>query len=138
MGESRELFNEVAQLRDQVDDMNRSVSALTRQSGLFEKILEAMGKDEILANIFLQVDGTRTQQGIISAMADAGLPAVSQATVSRKIELLVQDWDLVRPTNRSPTGIIYVHTSLARALKVKRALAKGQHKPKRPGASKGK
>jgi hypothetical protein len=138
MGESRELFNEVAQLRDQVDDMNRSVSALTRQSGLFEKILEAMGKDEILANIFLQVDGTRTQQGIISAMAASGLQAVSQTTVSRKIDLLVHDWDLVRPTNRSSTGIIYVHTSLARALKVKRALEKGQHKPKRPGASKGK
>lgn len=136
MGESRELFNEVAQLRDQVDDMNRSVSALTRQSGLFEKILEAMGKDEILANIFLQVDGTRTQQGIISAMAAAGLQGVSQPTVSRKIDLLVHDWDLVRPTDRSSTGIIYVHTSLARALKVKRALEKGQHKAKRPGASK--
>ena len=101
MGESRELFNEVAQLRDQVDDMNRSVSALTRQSGLFEKILEAMGKDEILANIFLQVDGTRTQQGIILAMTTARLPADSLATVSRKIELLDQDWVLVRPTNRS-------------------------------------
>jgi len=71
-------------------------------------------------------------------MAAAGLQRVSQATVSRKIDLLVHDWDLVRPTDRSSTGIIYVHTSLARALKVKRALEKGQHKAKRPGASKDK
>lgn len=123
MAESTELFNEVALIRDQIDDMSRSVAALTRNSGIKDSILAAMDAEPILAHIFMAVDGTRTQTEIVAALKTAGQSA-SAATVSRKIEVLVEDHDLIRPTGRSARGISYVHTSLAKDLGIARSLQK--------------
>ncbi|MFC6157188.1 hypothetical protein [Kribbella jiaozuonensis] len=123
MPETPDLFAEVANLRDQVDDMARSVSAIARKSGVREDIMEAMDRDQTLARIFLLVDGRRTQGDIVRESAQSG-PKVSQASVSRKLESLVQDWDLVRPTSRGKDGIRYVHTSLAKDLRIARLLQK--------------
>lgn len=121
MPESTELFNEIAILRDQVDDMSRSVAALTRKSGIKDDILKAMTGDVILARIFLLVDGKRTQSEILSELKAAGHGG-SQASVSRKVDILIEDYDLVRPTGRSAKGISYVHTSLAKDLGIVRSL----------------
>ena len=138
MPESNELFNELANLRDQVDDMSRSVSAIARQSGLKEQVLDVMRSDPLLASIFLLIDGVRTQKDIVQALKGSGVGG-SQATVSRKIDSLVEDWDLVRPTRRTAEGMRYVHTSLAKDLKIARSLEKAARKParhvrKRPSA----
>jgi hypothetical protein len=121
MPETPELFSEIANLRDQVDDMSRSVSAIARRSGVREEILEVMEKDVMLTRIFLLVDGRRTQKDIVAALRAAGAGG-SPASVSRKIDALVEDWDLIRPTTRNASGIRYVHTSLAKALRIARAL----------------
>ncbi|MFL6090448.1 MAG: hypothetical protein ACJ71Z_09935 [Aeromicrobium sp.] len=123
MPETPDLFAEVAMLRDQVDDMNRSVSALTRRSGALQDILEEMQKDEVLAEVFLAVDGTRSQAEIVEVLKK-GRNKPSQTTVSRKLDKLVEDWDLIRPHTRSAKGIVLTQTSLARALKVERQLRK--------------
>lgn len=65
MPETPDLFAEVANLRDQVDDMSRSVSAIARKSGWREDIMAAMEKDPTLARVFLLVDGRRTQNDIV-------------------------------------------------------------------------
>ena len=121
MPETPDLFNEVALLRDQVEDMAKSVSALARHSVYRDAVLEAMKQDSLLAEVFLLVDGKRTQKDILAALRASG-GSGSQATVSRKLEQLVEDWDLVRPTTRDASGIKYVHTSLAKDLKIKRTL----------------
>ncbi|MEO6701018.1 MAG: hypothetical protein ABI140_14775 [Jatrophihabitantaceae bacterium] len=123
MPETPELFSEIANLRDQVDDMSRSVSAIARKSGWKDDILQAMENDPTLARVFLLVDGRRTQNDMVAELARTG-PTVSQKTVSRKLDNLIQDWDLVRRTTRGKEGIQYVHTSLAADLRIVRALAK--------------
>ena len=132
MPETPDLFNEVALLRDQVEDMAKSVSALTRQTGLREDVLAAMAKDPLLASIFLLVDGVRTQNQIVAALKANG-DGGSQATVSRKLDLLIEDHDLVRITTRAADGNRYVHTQLAKDLKIKRALDKSAAMPPATG-----
>lgn len=124
MPESSELFSEIANLRDQVDDMSRTVSAIARKSGFKDDILEAMADDRLLGQVFLLVDGLRTQGDIVDELQRQG-NAATQSTVSRKLDSLVEDWDLVRKTKRDRLGIRYVHTSLARDLRIPRALEKG-------------
>lgn len=123
MPESSDLFVEVANLRDQLDDVARSVSAIARKSGVREDIIAAMTKDPALALVFLLVDGRRTQNDIITEAKKSG-GSISQATVSRKLEILEQDHDLVRPTRRTKDGRCYVHTSLAKDLRIARLLQK--------------
>ena len=121
MPETPEVFNEIANLRDRVEDMGRAVTAIARTSGFRQQVLDAMAKDPMLARIFQLVDGTRTQKDMVVALKDAG-EGGSSATVSRKIEELFEDWDLIRPTSRNASGIHYVHTSLAKDLRIARAL----------------
>jgi hypothetical protein len=123
MPESSELFSEIANLRDQVDDMSRTVSAIARKSGFKDDILEAMGQDPLLAQVFLLVDGQRTQNDIVAALRERGQSA-TQPTISRKLDSLVEDWDLVRKTTRDRLGVRYVQTSLARNLRITRSLEK--------------
>lgn len=127
MPETPDLFVEVANLRDQLDDVARSVSAIARKSGVREDIMDEMTKDPTLARVFLLVDGVRTQGDIIKDSSSSGT-AISQATVSRKLDSLAQDWDLVRPTSRGKGGIRYVHTSLAKDLRIARLLQKAPAK----------
>jgi hypothetical protein len=121
MPESSELYSEIANLRDQVEDMSKSISAIARRSGAKEEILKAMANDPLLGRIFLLVDGKRTQNDIVEELRGTST-AVSQPTVSRKIESLIEDFDLVRKTSRTREGTRYLHTSLARDLRIARAL----------------
>jgi len=123
MPETPELFSEIANLRDQVDDMSRTVSAIARKSGFKDDILEAMAADPVLARVFLAVDGRRTQSDVIAELARTG-QAVTQATVSRKLDSLIQDWDLVRKSTRDKSGTRYIRTSLASDLRIERSLLK--------------
>ena len=121
MPESSDLFAQVASLRDQLDDMGKTVSAIARRSGAKEEILEAMTKDQLLADVFSLVDGHRTQNDIVEELAKLG-KLTSQPTVSRKLDALMEDWDLVRKKSRSREGTYYVRTTLARDLRIARAL----------------
>src|SRR5688572_28449010 len=120
MPESSELFAEIANLRDQIDDMSRTVSAIARKSGFKDDILEAMEKDPLLARVFMLVDGKRTQNDIVDELRKQGVG--TQPTVTRKLDSLIQDWDLVRKSTPDRTGTRYVHTSLSRDLRIARAL----------------
>lgn len=127
MAESNELFSEIATLKDQVDDIRRSVSAIARSTDVTGKVLKAMESDPLMAEVFLLVDGFRTQKEIVAKLK-VDKKGGSQATVSRKIDFLIEDWDLVRPASRSGNGITYVQTSLAKDLKIARALSKSKPK----------
>lgn len=124
MPESNEVFAEISIMRERIEDIGHSVSALVRESGLKSKILAEMSEDNLLAEIFLLVDGIRTQGDIVIALGKNGSKDVSQPTVSRRMVALEKDWDLIRPTMRNAAGTRFVHTTLAKALKIERALTK--------------
>jgi arginine repressor len=117
-----------------VEDMSKTVSAIARRSGAREEILEAMANDQLLADIFLLVDGKRTQADIVSELARQG-KTTSQPTVSRKLDALIQDHDIVRKKSRNSEGTCYMHTSLAADLKIVRSLTQRASNQLRNGVS---
>lgn len=127
MGESLELFNEVAQIHDEVKDLSAMLDVLVRVNGpqMREAILDAMGKDDVLREVFLMVDGVRTQGEILAELQRMGMSA-GQATVSRKFELLAEEYGLVKYVDRTKAGKVYSRTRLVRALKIDRALGKAK------------
>jgi hypothetical protein len=125
VAESDELFNEIAQLRDEVEDQGTILDALLRAGAgeeLREKILVRMRNDRALAEIFLLVDGLRSQGEIVQKLAERGLPGASRSSVSIKLEKLANDYDLIRRSHRAAAGNVYYRTRLARILKLERAL----------------
>jgi hypothetical protein len=82
--------------------------------------------DETLGEVFLLVDGTRTQQDIVTALRAKGISA-SQPTVSRKLQKLNIELGLVEIGDRDAAGTVYVKSDLDRILhmtgKVERRLA---------------
>lgn len=125
MGESLDLFNEVAQIHDEVKDMSAMLDVLVRVNGphMQEVILEAMGKDDVLREAFLLVNGVRTQGEILAELKRMGISA-SQSAVSRKFELLAEEYGLVKYVDRTKAGKVYARTRLVKALKIDRALDK--------------
>jgi Fe2+ or Zn2+ uptake regulation protein len=71
--------------------------------------------DEMLGEVFLLVDGKRTQQDIVSALKTKGITA-SQPTVSRKLAKLNVELGLVEIGDRDAAGTVYMKSDLDRIL----------------------
>jgi hypothetical protein len=130
MTESNELFNEVAQIRDELEDQGAMIDALVHIGGaaLRTQILDDMEKDPALREIYLQVDGKRTQGEIVADLESRGL--AKKSAISLKFEKLALDYGLIQHVRRARAGKIYRRTRLGKTLKIDRALESG--KPKRP------
>jgi DNA-binding transcriptional ArsR family regulator len=126
MAESNELFTEVAKIHDEVQDLRALTEALVRDSRAREAIIEAFERDPALAAIYRLVDGQRSQGEIQRALAEQGLSGVSQASVSRKLDTLAGDLDLVVLLRQISTGKVYRRSALGRVLKIDRAVDKGE------------
>src|SRR6266496_3277745 len=126
MAESDELFNEVAQLRDEVEEQGAMIGALVHIGGneLRNEILQDMEKDRALREVYLLVDGKRTQ-GEIAADLDTRRIAKKSA-VSLKFEKLAEDYGLIQHVRRAKAGKIYRRTRLAKTLKIDRRLDKAK------------
>ena len=125
MPETHDLFNEVAQIKDEVEDVREMVDALVRvnSSQLKADILKEMVSDRALAEVFLLIDGSRSQGEILKALQERGVRGASPATVSRKLERLVE-LNLVHFVRREAAGKVYRTARLAEVLGLRRALAK--------------
>jgi hypothetical protein len=131
MAESDELFNEVAQLRDEVEEQGAMIDALVHLSGgaLREEILGDMARDAALREVYLLVDGKKTQGEIAADLATRGI--AQKSSVSLKFDKLAKDYSLIQHIRRAKTGKIYRRTRLGTTLKIDRALAKAKNaKPK--------
>jgi hypothetical protein len=128
MPESMDLYAEVAKLRDEVEDVNEMVQVLVRVGGDEEKkkILGKMRKDAALAEVFLLVDGSRSQTEILKDLQKRGIPGASSATVSRKLEVLHKEHHLIHFVRRTASGNVYRLTRLAQVYDLGRALKKGK------------
>jgi len=121
--ESTELFNEIAIMRDEIDEQGAMLDALVRASGIGDRIVEQLRKDDSATRILLAVDGVRSQREIVQHLSDTG-SSVSEATVSRKLSTLAKDYGLVALSHRNNAGNVYHRTRLERALHISRVLSR--------------
>lgn len=126
MAESDELFNEVAQLRDEVEEQGAMIGALVHIGGneLRNEILHDMEKDRALREVYLLVDGKRTQGEIAADLDTRGI--AKKSAVSLKFEKLAEDYGLIQHVRRAKAGKIYRRTRLAKTLKIDRRLDKAK------------
>lgn len=119
-----QTYGEIQQIRAELRAHGGILrSLLYAQAGhITEEILAEMREDPLLARVFLLVDGLRTQRDIVMALADQGISAASQSTVSRRMSRLTDDFGLIAPIGRGAEGgVAYQTTPVAEALKVGRA-----------------
>jgi hypothetical protein len=124
VAESLDLFNEVRQLRSQVDDLGAMTETLVRAQGkeLVEAMLGRFQGDATLTAIFLSIDGTRSQSELLEKLRRDGSAGASPATVSRKIDVLQGELHLIELADRNAKGKIYKRTNLDRILGISRTL----------------
>jgi hypothetical protein len=116
MPETPNLFNEVAIMRDELEEQGSMLDALVRASGADKEMLGRLAKDKTAARVLLAVDGTSSQHQIAAQLK------LGEATVSRALGRLANDYGLVAIAHRNATGKIYHRTRLDRALHVSRRL----------------
>jgi hypothetical protein len=125
MAESNELFNEIAVLRDEVEEQGAMLDALVRAS-VGDRLVELLRKDQAAINVLLAVDGVRSQTEIVDHLRSSGDKGASAASVSRKLKALGEDYGLVALSHRAGSGNVYHRTRLDRALRVSRTLERGR------------
>lgn len=126
MSDSLETFGEIRQIRARLDAIEHSTDVLVRAQAkeILAQALAAFKKDDLLARVYLLVDGKRTQQDIGAALKEQGLPGDKAAIVSRKLERLNNDLQLVVLVERDGKGKVYRKTREDRLLGITRALEK--------------
>ncbi len=135
MAESDELFNEVAQMRDELEEQGAMIDALVHVGGgkFREEILADMQKDIALREVFRLIDGKRTQAEIAAELDARGI--AKKSAVSLKFEKLANEYKIIQHVRRTGAGKIYKKTRLAATLKIDRALEKMKD-PKPPKQAK--
>jgi hypothetical protein len=124
MAETLDLFNEVRHLRAKVDDLGAMTETLVRAQSkeLVKAMMEKFASDQALTATFLAVDGTRSQNDILSHLKTTGAKSASEATVSRKIDTLEGELHMIELSDRNAKGKIYKRTNLDRILGISRRL----------------
>jgi hypothetical protein len=93
---------------------------------ILKTIWEYIDNDPTLAEIYLLVDGVRTQKEIVAALKDRGI-TLDQSNVSRKLGKLMNALSLVEISDRDATGATLRKSDLDKILnltpKVERRLA---------------
>ena len=125
MGESEELFAEVASMRDELEEQGAMINALVRVHGKEgrERLLEDFANDGALKEIYLLIDGERSQGQIVKELAPKKLKGASRSAVSRKIEELFYH-GLIARVGQTKEGVIYKKSRLDVALGITRELTK--------------
>lgn len=123
MPESLDALNELATIRARIEGIEHTQEVLVRAHAktILAEVNERFRADPGLRNIYLLIDGTRTQKEIVSLLAQHG-GAVSQPTVSRKMEILKEDLRLVEIARRTRSGDVYRKTAVDRILGISRRL----------------
>lgn len=124
MPESPELLAEVHGLRERVDDLSVMMEMLVRALSAERRaeLLERLRGDEALRRILLLVDGQRAQGEILTELKAAGVRGASAASVSRKLEQLADDMQLVELDGRTAKGKVYRRSRADRILVISREL----------------
>ena len=118
MAESDILFAEVAKLRQEVAEIKHTTTAQVRfDENLKAAVVSQLKGDVKLIQVFLAVDGVRSQKDII-AFTD-----IAKSSVSRKL-IILSDLDLIEPIDKADSSIIYKATQFSKAINLKMLLKK--------------
>ena len=106
------------EIRARLDGIEHTQEVLvrTRSEEIWASLVGAFEQRPLLAHVYLLVDGVRTQNEIVAALAEKGLIAAgSKGTVSTTLAILRDDLHLVTAL---PSGKSQVHarTAVARIL----------------------
>ncbi len=117
-----EATGELRLIRARLDGIEHTQEILvrTRKEEIWKSLVSEFAKTPLLAQVYVLVDGTRTQNDILSALAAKGLVAPNnKATVSRVLAALREDLGLVQVV-ASRNSQVHVHTPVARILNLPR------------------
>lgn len=122
MPESEELFAELRVIRSRIEGIEHTQEILVRaqSESIVPTLIQAFADDPVLARVFLLVDGSRTQQDIVAVMKANKHPGASDATVSRKIDLLHNDMALIDFVDQTGRGKVYRKSAVDRILRLSR------------------
>ena len=124
MADSLEVFNEIRQVRARLEGIEHTQEVLVRAVGdaILKQIWEYMDSDDILARVYLLVDGKRTQKDIVEALKAEKVAGASQPSVSRRLDVLQRELALITVVRQTKAGKVYRHTASDRILGVARKL----------------
>jgi DNA invertase Pin-like site-specific DNA recombinase len=99
---------------------------LVRAQGkeILAQALAAFDADDMLAEVYLQVDSVRTQQDIAAVLQVQGRPGSKAMLVSRKLDRLYTELDLIALVDHTGKGNVYKKAGVDRILGITRQLEK--------------
>lgn len=117
MPESLDAYSELREIRARVEGIEHRQEMLVRAHSkeILNTIWQYIDKEETLGEVYLLIDGKRTQQDIIDALKAQGIE-VSQPTVSRRLATLTSALGLIEVAERDGGGVRYRKSELDRIL----------------------
>lgn len=105
MPESLDAYAELRAMRARLEGIEHRQEMLVRAHSeeILATVWEYIDGDEMLAEIFLLVDGTRTQKDILAELRRRGTP-VAAGGLSTKLKRLRNELGLVEISERDATG----------------------------------
>jgi hypothetical protein len=126
VSDSLDTFGEIRQIRSRLDAIEHTQEVLVRAQGkeILAQALAAFDADDMLAEVYLQVDGVRTQQDIAAVLQVQGRPGSKAMLVSRKLDRLYTELDLIALVDHTGKGNVYKKAGVDRILGITRQLEK--------------
>ncbi len=118
MSESLDAFAELRAMRARLEGIEHRQEILVRAHSdeILKKIWEYIDNDPLLGEVYLSIDGKRTQQGLIDALKEKGITTLSQPTISRRLGKLMNELSLIEVVERTSEGASYRKTDLEKIL----------------------
>jgi DNA-binding transcriptional ArsR family regulator len=123
VGETLETANEIKTIRFKIEAIESTQQLLLRERAeqLREEILGIFASTRYLAEVYLAVDGNRSQGDIVDYLKSAGLE-ISQPTVSRRMGKLDEE-GLIEKAGVGQRGVVWRRKQLVeKVLKLSRHL----------------
>lgn len=130
MPESDDAAEDIQAIRFQLENIEATQRLLVRDRApsLTTAYFALFRDDESLLRVYLAVDGTRTQQEIVSHLEASGA-GISQPTVSRKLTDLTREGLIEASSIRKGRALVYrKNLIMDDILQLSRRLTKGDHR----------
>jgi DNA-binding transcriptional ArsR family regulator len=137
MPESLDAYGELRAMRARLEGIEHRQEMLVRahREEILAEIWRYIDSDATIGEVYLLVDGNRTQKEIVAELARQGR-ALDKSTVSRKFKKLMNDLGLVEVVERDASGASLRKSDIDRILnltpKVERRLAELKKAKDRP------
>jgi hypothetical protein len=118
-----ETFGEIRQIRARLEGIEHTQQVLVRsqEQVILPPIMAVLKGNDMLARVFLLVDGQRTQGDIGKALAAQGVSG-DKSLVSRHLEKLAMDLQVIELADQRGTAKIYKKAGIDSILKITRQL----------------